>query len=342
MSLIRKIFLATALAGALIGKAKADEVKTPVYLEQFYNSQIQDGTTRIHLGDKRLQLSHTESGSDKIAAKQPFNFQFGPYALESTVSAYGEKSLKSSGIGFDLTGRVNKNFVVGLTAEDNGQELLNARLGYDNNITAEAGIVKKGNASLYQALFGAQPTRTSWVGTSFLVDRNGEGKYNFGAAVFPEQKGQGFGARIHGSDDGHGNGFAYAQFATSATFGKLAPKGAVQIEDKGFADASIVDNIADFRPPFSHKRGQTTLGFKEVYGAKGDQHSVEATHTVTRGDLSLNFGLAASWKDGNLADKVITPNIGADYKGWTVQSFTDIQKDKEPVYTLWFWKEWKF
>ncbi len=342
MSLIKKIILATALAGVLIGKSQADEVKTPVYLEQAYNSQTQDRTTRIHLGDKRLQLSHIESGSNQIAAKQPLNLQFGPYALESTISAYGEKAAKTSGIGFDLTGRINKNTVVGLTAEDNEKELLNARIGYDNGITAEAGIVRKDNNPLYQALFGGQPTRTSWIGASTLIDRHGEGKYNWGVAVFPEQKGQGFGARAHGSDDGHGNGFAYIQISTKSTFSKFTPKGAVQIEDKGFADASIVDNIADFRPPFSYERGQTTLGLKETYGAKGNQHSIEATHTITKGDVSLNFGLTASWQNSDLADKTITPNIGIDYKGWALQGFTDLQKGEKPINTIFFWKEWKF
>ncbi len=175
-----------------------------------------------------------------------------------------------------------------------------------------------------------------------MIDKSGEGKYNWGAAVFPEQRGAGFGARAYGSDDGHGNGFAYIQFSTKSTFTNATAKGAVDIEDKGFADASIVDNIADFNPPFSYARGQTTLGVKEIYGAKGDQHSVEATHTVTRGDLSVNLGLTASWKDSNLADRVTTPNIGANYKGWVVQSFTDIQKDKENKNIFWFWKEWKF
>src|SRR3989338_7702329 len=138
-----------ALAFTIAGLCASYTQAEPIYVEYGNNTRKEEQTTRMHVNGKEFQFSHTEGKTltDKVATKRPLHIGL----LEGTLATYGERTAKTQGVGFDLIGKVGTTATVGATYENNGEQLVDVRGGVDNTFTAQAGIARNADTTLYHA-----------------------------------------------------------------------------------------------------------------------------------------------------------------------------------------------
>ncbi len=310
------------------------------YIEQAVKTATDERITRMHINGKKIQASHTEGTTltDKVASKQPLHLGL----LEGTLALYGERTAKTQGVGFDLIGKIGTTATVGATYENNGEQVVDVRGGVDNTFTAQAGIARQADATQYHALFGLDPVKNMRTSASTVLDEEGKGKLNYGASALHTIGNQPVGWWMFGTQDQHGNGWTDVLIALDPTFGYKAGHFPLTLDDKGLADVSRVDNIADFRAPFNSARGSLVARVRDNHGTTGSKHSVEIDYTRTRGNTALTLGTALGWKNSDTNNGTLTANVGINNNGWNLYNVTDLTKGKHPEHTLWFWKEWRF